>query len=280
MYPIGTSSGRVEFNRDFFESVKKSGLSAIEVVAAFDRMEDVDFKELREYSKEYEIDLWSLHLPFEPFEVIDISSVDADLRMRSIDYLTGIIKKAGSEGIERFVIHPSGEPIDDCIREERIKCAMDSLAKLSAVAGAEGGVIAVEDLPRTCLGNTADEMLRLISADDNLRVCFDTNHLLIDDNINFMDKLGEKIVTVHISDYDFINEKHWLPGEGDVNWSELLQKFKDINYSGVWMYEVTLKNCPTMERDRFITYDDLYRNAKSVFAGEKPEVLGKRLINK
>ena len=47
-----------------------------------------------------------------------------------------------------------------------------------------GQVIAVEDLPRTCLGRESSEMLELISVNDKLRVCFDTNHLLQKDEIS------------------------------------------------------------------------------------------------
>lgn len=135
-----------------------------------------------------------------------------------------------------------------------------------------GAYIAVENLPRTCLGNTADEVSLLVSANDKLKVCFDTNHLLNEDNISFMDKLADKIITVHISDYDFINERHWLPGEGKNDWNAIISKLQEIGYNGVWMYEINLKCPKTIIRDRDLTFDDFYENAKSVFAGRKPEI--------
>ena len=82
-------------------------------------------------------------------------------------------------GIDKFIVHPSAEPIEKDLRSENFKYSMESLDRLAEIAYAEGAVIAVEDLPRTCLGNSADEIGKLISVNDKLRVCFDTNHLLL-----------------------------------------------------------------------------------------------------
>ncbi len=151
-----------------------------------------------------------------------------------------------------------------------MKCSMESLDKLAEAAHECGAVIAVEDLPRTCLGHDSDEILRLISANDKLKVCFDTNHLLIDDNITFMDKLGDKIVTIHVSDYEFIDECHWLPGEGKVDWINMIDKFEEIKYNGIWLYEMSFKGERGLTRSRDLTYKDFYDNAKAIF--EKREI--------
>ena len=92
-----------------------------------------------------------------------------------------------------------------------------------------------------------------------------------------MEKLADRIVTVHISDYDFINERHWLPGEGKNDWNALFAKFQEIDYNGVWMYEVSLKCPKTIIRDRDLTFDDFYKNAMSIFAGKKPEIFSRHI---
>lgn len=35
-----------------------------------------------------------------------------------------------------------------------------------------------------------------------------------------------------------LKERHWLPGEGKINWKELIAALDSCGYSGVWMYEV------------------------------------------
>ena len=71
-----------------------------------------------------------------------------------------------------------------------------------------------------------------------MRVCFDVNHLFHESHKDFIDALGEKIITLHISDYDYEDERHWLPGEGEINWEELVSLLKKINYQGVFMNEI------------------------------------------
>lgn len=272
MFKVGMSSTGFALTEENFAALRKSNVSAVEISMKPELYKDINYKEVKTLSEKYGVGLWSYHLPFSPFSEVDISFIDKAKRDNTVSYLSELIKKAADIGIDKFVIHASGEPISDEQRPERLKASMESLDILAETAHKCGGVIAVEDLPRTCLGNTSDEMKALISANGKLRVCFDTNHLLKDDNISFMKKLADKIITVHISDYDFINERHWLPGEGKLDWIKMLETFKEIGYSGIWLYEIGLKCPKTIIRDRDLTFDDFYNNAASIFAGEAPQV--------
>ncbi|MFA7636960.1 MAG: sugar phosphate isomerase/epimerase family protein [Monoglobales bacterium] len=256
MNKIGLSSCGKELNEKLFENYEKSGVGAIEISPNYLDYKDIDYKALADFSSKYGVELWSYHLPFVPFEEIDISSLDGSVRKQSISYLTELIKKASDIGIEKFIVHPSGEPIDVSIRVERIKCSKDSLNELAEIAARFGGVICVEDLPRTCLGNSSAEIIDLISVNNKLRVCFDTNHLLGEDNCDFIRKVGDKIITLHVSDYDFIDEKHWLPGEGKIQWQDVLKALNEINYNGVFMYEIGFKCPKTIIRNRDLCFLD------------------------
>ncbi len=138
-----------------------------------------------------------------------------------------------------------------------------------------GGRILVEDLPRTCLGRDSAEILRLIKDDDRLAVCFDTNHLLTEDPTAFVRTVGDRIVSLHVSDYDFVNERHLLPGEGDVDWQALVTALREVGYNGSWLYEVNFGNTPIITRQRDLTAADFVENARQIMAGEKPTVLVK-----
>lgn len=271
MYEVGLSSCAFPLNDESFKKLQQSGISAIEVCMAADKYSSINYKELSELSKRYNVKLWSYHLPFMPFDYIDISSLDSEMRERTVALYTTMIERATDIGIDKFIVHPSGEPIPDSERPERLKYSMQTLDRLAEIADRHGAVIAVEDLPRSCLGNTADEILRLISANDKLRVCFDSNHLLKDTNLNFIKKISDKIVTVHISDYDFIDEKHWLPGEGLVDWAKVLGALRQADYRGVWMYEILLTSPKTLTRSRNLTFDDFRNNATAIFEGKTPE---------
>lgn len=273
MYTIGLSCGRL--TEENFARLQQSRIGAIEISMKPQLYREIDHKAVAALAKQYDVQLWSYHLPFYPMEEIELSVQDKSIRQHTIDCFSELIQKAAEIGIDKFVVHASGEPIRSAERADRMQYAMQSLDALAEIAAKNGACIAVEVLPRTCLGNSSEEMLQLISANEKLRVCFDTNHLLGEDPLLLMQKLAKKIVTVHISDYDFVNERHWLPGEGKLDWNALFAKFQEIGYDGVWMYEVGLKCPKTILRDRDLTFDDFYQNAKSIFAGEKPPVFSR-----
>lgn len=229
----------------------------------------VDLRETKRLADKYGVKIWSFHLPFMPFKTVDISSTDEELRKSSIEYLTALMVKAVKEtGVKLFVIHPSGEPIEEAARRDRMECAKKSLKVLASVAAENGAVLAVEDLPRTCLGRDSDDILELISADNRLRVCFDTNHLLKEDNVDFIKHVGSKIVTLHVSDCDFVDEKHWLPGEGNVDWQALVGALRSVGYKGPWLYEVGFKCPKTIVRSRDLCSMDFARNADEILGGK------------
>ena len=158
-------------------------------------------------------------------------------------------------------------------------CAKEHLCTLAELAKAEGATICVEDLPRTCLGSCSAEIKELISANDALRVVFDTNHLLSEDIKTFIREVGDKIVSTHISDYDYANERHWLCGEGDVDWQELYSTLKEAGYAGAWLYELGFDSPSSITRERALTCKDFVRNATEIFENKPITVFGKRKPN-
>ena len=276
MYQVGLSIGET-MSEALYRECAEAGVAAVELSPAYDRFSQQDYRRIARLARENGVALWSLHLPFWPFSEIDISSTDRALREKSVAYLGEILRQAADVGVDKFIIHPSAEPIRDEDRPARLAAAGESLAALSALAVQCGGVVAVEDLPRTCLGRDSAEILRLLSADEHLRACFDTNHLLQQESpADFARAVGDKILTLHVSDYDFRNERHWLPGEGDVDWNDLLDALDEIGYKGVWMYEVGF-DCPaSLTRPRRLNCRDFVENAQALFARRAPAALGTR----
>ncbi len=275
MYTLGLSSCGKTLNEELFRLYHEAGIKAMELspsgdIAGFDTLE---YENLKKWAERYDVTLWSYHLPFAPFDRIDISR--KELCGSTVEAFKGFIEKGAAIGIDKFIIHPSGEPIEESDRGERMKYAKESLAVLAEFADAHGAVIAVEDLPRTCLGRDSDDIAELISAHEKLAVCFDTNHLLKENPVDFIRKVGKRIVTTHVSDYDFVNERHWLPGEGKVDWQALIGALNEVGYNGAWLYEIGFA-CPnTILRDRTLICEDFARNARELFDGNAPTVFSK-----
>lgn len=256
--------------------MKESGISNIEISRY--SYDNFDFSKVKNICDKVGVEIWSFHLPFAPFEDINPSSLNADKRENTFKLHTSLIKKAAKIGINKFILHASAEPIDESQREEKLIIAAKYASKLADFAEKFGAVIAVEDLPRTCIGNCSAEIKTILSANSKLRICFDTNHLLSEGICDFIENVGDKIITVHISDFDFVNERHWLPGEGDIDWQSLYNKLMSKGYDGVWMYELGL-NPPKSITRRDLNYKDFYKNAKEIFEGKKPTPIGKRIEN-
>ena len=264
MYSIGVSTPKA-IDEEMFRLYKESSIAQMEVSVSKAESEALNYDKLLEWSKKYGVELYSFHLPFMPFNDIDISH--PDIAEKSVEYLKDFIDKGAKIGIDKFIIHPSGEPIAECDRALRMEISKKSLSILADYASERGAVICVENLPRTCLGRDSKDILELISANDKLVVCFDTNHLLGENPIDFIKAIGDKIVTMHVSDYDFKNERHWLPGEGLLDWQSILEAIKGIGYKGAWLYEISLGAPWTITRPRDLTYGDFYKNACELFEG-------------
>ena len=95
----------------------------------------------------------------------------------------------------------------------------------------------------------------MLEQNPDLRVCFDTNHLLKEANADFVRAVGNKIITLHVSDYDFIDEKHVFPGDGLIDWKALQGELEKVDYNGPFMYELNAK-----DRDGRRTLEDVRAN--------------------
>ena len=181
----------------------------------------------------------SVHLPFG--HEWDISSTDTQVREKAVEDYIKLLHWAKGKGIVIAVVHASFEPISDDTRAERLLFAVKSIDKLSVCARTLGMQIAVENLPRSCLGNCAADMLALTGNGETAGICLDSNHLLMETHEEFVPKIARFIITTHLSDYDRLDEKHWLPGEGVINWKGLIGMLAESGYRGRYLFEVNQK---------------------------------------
>jgi len=262
-----------------FENYKNGGINLMELSFSAERYSQIPWKDVQKRAEKYDMELWSFHLPFCPFEELNITSENKDIRDKAFRYHSELLKKAADIGIGVIVVHPSIEPYEESERKLRMEISKQYLSELAEVAECAGAVVAVENLPRTCLGRDSTDMLELLSADSRLRCCFDTNHLLSQPITEFIHAMGDKIITTHVSDFDFRNERHWLPGEGEINWKELILALRKVNYTGPLVYELELEPSATINR-RILTYHDFKKNHEVLLNGGIPEAIGTPVAEK
>lgn len=182
------------------------------------------------------LEVWSVHLPFSG--TLDISVLDDKKRAENVAIQTEMIRLAGEFKPKKLVLHPSSEPISENDRAARIRCAKESIRLLLPIAKEIGAELCIENLPRTCLGRNSEEIKLLIEDFPEVMVCFDTNHLLTEDHNMFFKNVGDRITTLHVSDYDKVDERHWLPGRGVIDWPQFMTNLMHYGYDGVFMTEI------------------------------------------
>lgn len=241
-----------EQGSELYKEIAENDIHYVEF--SYGNIEDfqrIDFvhnaKDFVKEMRSFDINPGSVHLPFSPFEKMDPTTPDIGLRDEIVRIQSEIIRAASDAGFPIAVIHPSGEPYRAFDRAERMECAVDALRKIAEVADSCGIRLCVENLPRTCLGNKYEEMLVLMNEIPSLFACFDTNHSLRQPNPEFIRKLGNKTIALHVSDYDMIDERHLLPFLGRNHWDEILSALEEVDYSGLFTFEVPSKGVLTIQ---------------------------------
>ena len=180
----------------------------------------------------------SVHLGFDCD--YDISSLDEGVRRSTLDDMIYAVSIAPVLGARIAVIHGSSEPVSDGERPKRIETLKESLRELCPAAGKAGVRLALELLPRSCIGNTTAEALAIVERlpVEQIGFCLDVNHInLREDPAKAVEVLGERIATFHISDNDGVDERHWFPFEGVIDWPAFMAAVRRMDYSGQFVFE-------------------------------------------
>ena len=208
------------------------------------------FKERIEMARKAGIPINAVHISFGHHW--DFASYIPSKRQEALDNLKEILPLLDELGALCYIIHGSFEPIADEHRKEELNALHDSLIQITSWTKTP---IAVESLPRTCLFNTAKEGISIIDSVENVYACLDVNHFLFEKTEDAIMAVGSRIITTHISDHDYVNERHWLPGNGSIDWNKVIGAFEAVGYSGVFNYEVG--ESPSVLKEN---YEMLFRN--------------------
>ncbi len=179
--------------------------------------------------------VWSVHLPF-GFGW-DIAHYEEKERDAVVASLKRVIDLTKTWHPRVYVLHGCLEPVAPEQRPVRVARSIQSLRELDTYAQQFGSRIALEDLPRSCLANSSIETRAMMMA-ASVPICFDVNHLLGDTHANFLEAMATNVVTTHLSDYDGVDERHWLPGKGIVPWKDLFFGLLDAGYRGPFLFEL------------------------------------------
>lgn len=259
-YGLSTSLSGRDCYLDRLAELKRDGISCVELCL---REED-DGEGCRRAAEEVRaagLSVFSIHLPFG--ETVNPAEPDERRRAENIGRICNLIDSTAELGAQIYVIHGSAEPVDETWRERALEAAAHSLGKLTSHMAPLGLTLALENLPRSCIGRTSAEIGFLLDRVPSLRLCFDTNHFTplrpdvrfrplqrkfpllrrrmnpdsVEDGVEYARRFSEQIVTVHLSDYDGINECHWHPGQGMVDFKGIQEALLQAGFASPLIFE-------------------------------------------
>jgi sugar phosphate isomerase/epimerase len=206
----------------------------------------------------------TLHALFGP--EYDFSRMEPQPWKYAVSRAVETVELAAELNVPILVLHASSEPVLPEERPRRLERVIEGLTLIGQKAKSTGRRLAIEYLPRTCLGNSLAELNMLVDRlwDESFGVCLDVNHLMgqYAELPQIVHSLGPRLIATHISDCDEVDEKHWLPGKGVLDWPAFMQALREIDYQGPFTYECDIEGDSLAEklaklRDNFTWLDGL-----------------------
>ena len=198
-------------------------------------------EEIRDYAKKIGLLLTQSHAPFD-FHI----EKPGEYEDRILPLTARAIEIAGAMGIKNIVVHPlHGLPYYG-YEEDWFEKNMRYYRALIPVARACGVRVCVEnmweaDARRGCFIDSScsrpAEFVRYIDAlnDEHIGACLDIGHCaVVGENPEiYIRALGkERLAALHTHDNNFKGDYHTIPGNGKINFEEVMKALAEIGYEG------------------------------------------------
>lgn len=195
-------------------------------------------KTLKKVAKSRELEL-TVHAPFVD---INIASTSRVLRRTILRRLKKSIFNASQLDCRLWVFHPGKRTgVSHFYPGLDWQLNIESIRILSEAAGKHGLDIAIENVPEPFpfLMKSVDDFSRFYSEfDDELGFVLDVGHANINRQIQgFITQFSKKIVHVHASDNDGIEDSHLGIGYGTIDWEGAAKALKKVKYGNVIILE-------------------------------------------
>lgn len=175
---------------------------------------------------------------------VDLAALDDDVRTQAIAAVAACFAPFAELGGFAVIVHPSrGDSPEQQLdpRVDAFRCSLDTLTALAENLGIR---LACENLqhkgePRPLC--RMEDLRRVIDEyPPTVGICLDTGHA----NNNGLDPAdeariaGERLIALHMQDTDALEDRHWPPGLGNINWRRVSAALTEIGFDGAWTFEV------------------------------------------
>lgn len=174
-------------------------------------------------ARERELRIVNAHAPYRGWNLLWYP--DHPDRKVFLSQLNRWIEEVGESEIPSLVVHTG-----DIVMEEApvLSAGIDAFSELCETAEKHGTSLAVENVSRQYLLRTIFDHVESPA----LRFCYDSSHdfMLPCCRGTILKDYKDKLITMHLSDNDLKEDKHWIPGEGKINYARIA---KDLAESPV-----------------------------------------------
>jgi sugar phosphate isomerase/epimerase len=252
-WPIGLSTGCFyqQSILDCLETIRESGFSLIEVCSSPRHLDYHDQPAIRRVAARIAslgMEAYSFHAPFA--DQIDISALEQERRQFALQEIFHAVEAAAALQVHHLVIHPGPEHANLPPHEERFRRMENTVETLNRVARRckELGIRCVLEnkLPHLLFGNASDILWILDALEGpDVGACLDTGHAFLSgDLFGLLHKLAGHLRMLHAHDNRGHFDDHLAPGDGVIDWRQVLRELNICGFQGTMMLEIGAASDP------------------------------------
>ena len=246
--------------------LRDAGIKYIEVKPKEGHFDFQDPKYLEEMAREFkknEIKVKSMHMPTNGVDISLIEEYDRVWSIREVEKT--ILALLRLEG-EIIIIHPGSAIEDEKERKKRREKSEQSLEEILKFCEYWGIKIALENTLPGKTGDSISEIFEIVKKfnSKNLGICLDTGHCNITYSfynhngvVDSLKEIRDYLCHLHIHDNFGKSDDHYLPFEGNINWKEFIRVLKEIEYKGMFMFEIR-KRADNKEKEVLQNIKNIY----------------------
>jgi len=189
-------------------------------------------------------------------------------RLAGVELVANRIAMTARLGGDVIIMHLGKEPEDNAPRAVFWMQLWKSLDTLEPIARRHGVRIAVENGEFPAIRKVLDRY-----AANYVGLCYDCGHgNLIDDGLEQVDALRDRLISVHLHDNDGTGDQHNILFTGTIDWQRLAAILAASAYKKPVSMEVSMRNSPIKDETAFLakTFE-----TGTVFAGMVASCSGK-----
>lgn len=216
--------------------LKEAGFRYLEAVDRPDFNDNMNvLDDLRKKVDKYDIQIPNWHLiQYPPLQN------DGKINRTAVECMKYSMDKGSRIGAKNHVLHWDNRYIDPGYNI-LWRDVIDEWTRHAEKLGIRLLMETVPDKPSNQRYVASEEIIDFVRSypPEVLAVCVDVNHSNLQEKLpDVIHKVKDRLISLHISDNDGREEKHWLPGQGVINFPSLVESLKSIKFDGMLVMEV------------------------------------------